>query len=301
MPAVHLCFFLANTIKGGVEAHWTLIAFVPLVILALIYISQSAKPYKWLRILAIVNIVFIVGLRIGIMFGPDILKKPAQLKSYYGFKDWAHKVKQKAGNSYVVFSEGFQNPGKYDFYNNTTKGFSYDARDYRRTQFSIWPIEDSLQHKRVYLVLNYYSKGIATDTIKNEAGTWFGGWVDDVRTYQKINIDAGVTTFTAKPGQKVKFDLSISNPYPFAVNFTNSGYKHPVVLETCFFEHTTPVSIQPTDGAFNKIALGTNQSANYRVTATAPTVKGTYDLFFSIRTEPFTGSRNSSIIKFVVE
>ncbi|MEB0262372.1 MULTISPECIES: glycosyltransferase family 39 protein [unclassified Mucilaginibacter] len=294
-------FFLLSTIKGGVEAHWTLIAFVPLVMLALIYITKQNKPYKWLSILAIINIVFIVGLRIGIMFGPAILKKPLQLRSYYGFKDWAHKIKEKAGDSYVVFSEGFQNPSKYDFYNNTTKGFSYDARDYRRTQFSIWPIEDSLQRKRVYLVLNYYNKGVVKDTIQNEAGTWYGGWVDDVRTYQKIIIDTKPKTITAKPGQKVEFDLSITNPYPFAVNFTNVGYKHPVYFETCFFEHTTQVKVQTADSTFNKIALQKNQSTGYKVIATAPTEKGTFDLFFSLRTEPFTGSRNSRIIKFVVE
>jgi hypothetical protein len=294
-------FFLLNTIKGGAEAHWTLIAFVPLVMLALIHITVTNKPYKWLIIIAVINIVFIVGLRIGIMFGPDILKKPAQLHSYYGFKDWAHKVKRNAGNSYVVLSEGFQNASKYNFYNNTTKGLSYDARDYRRTQFSIWPIEDSMQHKRVYLVLNYYNKGVVTDTIQNEAGTWYGGWVDDFRTYQKMIIDTKEKSITAKPGQKVQFDVTLTNPYPFAVNFTNVGYKHPVVLETCFFIHTTQVNIQKTDSSFNKIALKAGQSAGYKVNAIAPVKKGTYDLFFSLRTEPFTGSRNSRIIKFKVE
>lgn len=294
-------FFMLNTIKGGVEAHWTLIGFVPLLMLALIYISKQHQPYNWLSVLAIINIIFIVGLRVGIMFGPAILKKPLQLRSYYGFRDWAHQVKAKAGNNYVVFSEGFQNPSKYNFYNNTTKGFSYDARDYRRTQFSIWPIEDSMQRKSVYLVFNVYKKGVTTDTIRDEAGTWYSGWMDDFRTYQKIAIDAGKTEIKAGPGQKMEFDLTVTNPYAFAVNFTNAGYKHPVVLETCFFKHTTQVDVQQTDSTFNKIALQAGQSTRYKLTATAPTQKGIYDLFFSLRTEPFIGSRNSNMIKFIVE
>ncbi|TWR24534.1 glycosyltransferase family 39 protein [Mucilaginibacter achroorhodeus] len=294
-------FFLLNSLKGIVEPHWTLIAFIPLVILALISIHEAGKPYTWLMRLAAVNLVFIFVLRACLIFGPAWLRKVDQFKSYYGFKDWAHLVKQKAGDHYVIMSEGFQNPSKYDFYNNTTKGMSYDARDYRRTQFSLWPIEDSLQHKRIYLLLNWNNPAVTRDTIQNEAGTWFGGWVDDVRTYQKVTIAVNTKEVKAKPGQKLQFDLTITNPYPFAITFANLGVKHPVFLETCFFIHTTPVDVQQAGGDFNRISLQKGQSALYKITAIAPQKPGKYDLFFSLRTEPFTGSRNSRFIKLIVE
>jgi hypothetical protein len=127
---------------------------------------------------------------------------------------------------------------------------------------------------------------------------WLG---DDARTYQKIAIETGKTEITAKPGQKFEFDLTITNPYPFAVNFTNSGCKHPVSLEACFFVHVTPVSVQGAGSTFNKIALQKGQSTRYRMMVTAPMQKGVFDLFFSLRTEPFVGSKNSGIIKFTVE
>lgn len=294
-------FFLLNSLKGIVEPHWTLIAFVPLVILALISITEIGKPYVWLQRLAIINVVFIFVLRTSMIFGPAWLRKVDQFKSYYGFKDWAHTVKQKVGNHYLIMSEGFQNPSKYDFYNNTTTGLSYDARDYRRTQFSLWPIEDSLQHKRIYLLLNWNNPSITQDTIVDEAGVWFGGWVDDVRTYQKVNIATDVKEVKASPGQKLQFDLILTNPYPFAINFANLGAKHPVYLETCFFIHTTPVDVQKADSSFNNISLQKGQSTHYKITAVAPQKKGKYDLFFSLRTEPFTGSRNSRFIKLTVE
>ncbi|QXV65356.1 glycosyltransferase family 39 protein [Mucilaginibacter sp. 21P] len=299
--AATFIFFLLNSLKGIVEPHWTLIAFVPLVILALISINEAGKTYTWLMRLAAVNLVFIFVLRACLIFGPAWLRKVDQFKSYYGFKDWAHLVKQKAGDHYVIMSEGFQNPSKYDFYNNTTKGMSYDARDYRRTQFSLWPIEDSLQHKRIYLLLNWNNPAVTRDTIQNEAGTWFGGWVDDVRTYQKVNIAVNTKEVKAKPGQKLQFDLTITNPYPFAINFANLGAKHSVFLETCFFIHTTPVDVQQAGGDFNHINLQKGQSTLYKITAIAPQKPGKYDLFFSLRTEPFTGSRNSRFIKLIVE
>ncbi|PAW95271.1 hypothetical protein CKK33_17895 [Mucilaginibacter sp. MD40] len=294
-------FFLLNSLKGIVEPHWTLIAFVPLVTLALIYITETAKPYQWLQRLAIINIAFIFILRACLVFGPAWIRKVEQFKSYYGFKEWAHLVKQKAGSHYVVMSEGFQNPSKYNFYNNTVTCLSYDARDYRRTQYSLWPIEDSLQHKRIYYVLNRFQQGVTTDTIKNMAGTWYAGWVDDARSYQKVQISCLQKHIKARPGQSLQFDVTITNPYPFAINFANHNAKHPVFLETCFFIHTTPVAIQQADSTFNQVQIPIGKAARYTVKVVAPKQKGLYDLFFSLRTEPFTGSRNSSYIKFTVE
>jgi hypothetical protein len=81
------------------------------------------------------------------------IKKAEALKSYFGFHEWANLVHQKAGNAFVVMDEGFQNPSKYSYYTRSLKGFAYDSRYYGRTMFDIWPMEDSLQHQRIYLLL----------------------------------------------------------------------------------------------------------------------------------------------------
>lgn len=294
-------FFLLNTLKVNVQPHYTLIAFVPLVCLALIGFQQKNFNAKWFYSLAIANIAIILILRFAMIGGLPLIKKAEALKSYFGFQEWANLVHQKAGNAFVVMDEGFQNPSKYSYYTRSLKGFAYDSRYYGRTMFDIWPMEDSLQHQRVYLLLKNQVPGYTTDSIKCDAGTWYGGWVYDARTYQKIAIETGKTEITAKPGQKFEFDLTITNPYPFAVNFTNSGYKHPVSLEACFFVHVTSVSVQGAGNTFNKIALQKGQSTRYRMAVTAPMQKGVFDLFFSLRTEPFVGSKNSGIIKFTVE
>lgn len=294
-------FFLINTLKGEVQPHWTLVAFVPLVILALIRIGTTNYNFTWFKWLAVINIAFIVILRVAIMFGPDVLKQVGQLKSYYGFKDWAHLVHKKAGNHYVIMNEGFQNPSKYNFYNHALKGFSYDSRTYRRTQYDIWPFEDSLQHQKVYYLLLNPVTGLTTDTITCLAGTWYGGWVDDARTYQKIEIETSVKEVKATPGQKIQFDLSLTNPYPFDVTFTNSEYKHPVFLEGCFYKGNDITIVQQADTSFNDVVIVKGANAGYRFIITAPTDKGKYEFFFSIRSEPFAGSKNSRLIKFTVE
>src|SRR6202035_1601422 len=181
-----LLFFLVSSFKGTVQPQWTFVLFAPLVMLALIHFKRSGGVPRWLFRLGMVNLALILVVRVIIIFGFGFAKTYGHLKSYYGFKDWAYEVKKRAGNSYVVMSEGFQNPSKYNYYTNSLKCFAYDDRYYRLTQFDIWPMEDSIQHKRVYYLSGAPIKDLTQDTIKIEAGKWYGNWVNDVRTYQKV-------------------------------------------------------------------------------------------------------------------
>ena len=289
-----LVFFLITSFRGEVQPQWTFIAFAPLILLILISFTQKPAIPKWFYPLAYVNIAVIVAVRLTLIAGIPV----GRLKSQFGFKKWAYAVKQKAGNHYVVMNEGFQNPSKYDYYNNTLTGFAYDSRVYRSTQFDIWPIEDSIQHKRVYYILQYPVPGLTTDTIKTDAGTWYGAWINDVRTYQKVTFGTTSYKMEMPAGQQKVLDLIITNPYPYTINFSNKGWQHPVVMEACFFNEKGDMQAQLADTTFNKISLSAGQSINYNFTLTAPMQKGKYDLMFSLRTTPFTGSKNSRIIKF---
>jgi len=294
-------FFFISSSKGEVQPHWTFILFAPLVMLALICFKQQRGRPKWLLPLALINLSLILAVRVIIIFGFGFAKTYGHLKSYYGFKDWAREVKQRAGNNYVVMSEGFQNPSKYDYYTNSLKCFAYDPRYYRRTQFDIWPMEDSIQHKKVYYLTYYPIKGVTTDSLKVAAGTWYTAWVDDVRTYQKVNFETPSYKITASQGQKIKFYLTVTNSYSYPVNFSDKGYLHPVVLEACFFKGDVVVNTQGAGKSFNQINLKPGESAHYTFALTAPMEKGNFDLLFSLRTEPFPGSKNSRIINFTVK
>lgn len=296
-----LLFFLISSFKGTVQPQWTFILFAPLVMLTLIRFKQLGGWPRWLVPLAAVNLSLILIVRIIIIFGFGFAKTYGHLKSYYGFKDWAHEVKHRAGNSYVVMSEGFQNPSKYDYYTNSLKCFAYDPWYYRRTQFDIWPMEDSIQHKRIYHLFYRPINGYKTDTIKLAAGTWYGCRVDDVRTYQQVNFETSLNKITAAPGQQVTFDLAISNPYHHPISFSDSGYLHPVVLQACFFKGDSTVAVQRAPASFKQISLKPGQSTHYKFTVTAPEQKGEMEMLFSLQTDPFPGSKNSRIITFTVK
>lgn len=294
-------FFWLNTVKGEVQSHWTLIAFVPLVLLALISLKQKGQSPVWLFRLGVANIVLIVVIRLALIAPPDFIRNSSRFQSYYGYKQWAQQVKQHVGDAYVVMISGFQEPSKYCYYTNSLKGFAYDTRNYRRTQFDIWPIEDSMQHQRIYYTIDFPSKGLTNDSLKTARGKWYGTWVNDVQTYQKVDITTTQNKVKAGVSQKVVFDLTIRNPYNYPVSFKNTGWPHELVLGACFTRDDDYSYAMHTPDDFYQITLQPHQNIKYHFPVIAPPKKGHYELIFSIRTTPFPGGRNSRIINFTVE
>jgi len=292
-------FFWFNTVKGNVQPHWTLIGFVPLILLVLIRLSNGAKQPDWLFKLAIANTVLIVVFRMILIPGIPAIKNLAFLETYYGYDEWAQDIKKKVGDAYVIMPVGFQSASKYNYYTHSLKGFSYDASNYRRTQYDLWPIEDSMQNKRAFYMTPYRLGGSETDSIKTNKDTWFGFWVDSVRTYQKVDIKADKYEVTARPGEQIKFDLQISNPYNKLLTFVNYP-NNKVELLACFYQGDNGI-FESAAPDFNGITITPHQKANYTFAAKAPLKKGKYELIFSLRTTPFYGGRNSRIVNFTVQ
>ncbi|MFD0749799.1 ArnT family glycosyltransferase [Mucilaginibacter calamicampi] len=295
-----LIFFFITTFRGEAQPHWTLIAFAPLVMLALIRFKQVGQVPRWFYPIATINIILIVAIRLCLIFAFPFVKQLGQIKSYYGFREWSAVVKQKAGDAYVVLTDGFQNPSKYNYYTNSMKGFSYDSRYYHRTQFDMWPIEELMQGKRV-LYLNDYKSVHTTDSIKNPHWTWHTEWIDDFRTYQKVKIETEISRMTVKPGQEISIPLKITNPYLYSISFNNAGRKQQVLLGACYFIGDRLMHAQKSDSLFSKITIKPGGSIPYKFGLTMPVQKGTYQLIFSIKTTPFAGSTNSRTVKLTVE
>jgi hypothetical protein len=295
-----LLFFFISSSKGEVQSHWTFILFAPLVMLVLIGFKESGGMPKWFVVVSLINVSLILITRVIVIGGFGFAKTYGHLKSYYGFKEWANVVKKKAGDNYVVMSEGFQNPSKYNYYTNSLKCFAYDTWGYRRTQFDIWPMEDSIQHKKIFYLTSFPIAGLTTDSMKIAAGTWYGFWVNDVRTYQKVNFETSSYKVTALPGQKVTFNLLLANPYSFPISFSNNGYLHKVSLTARLFKGDSVMTAQNADSTFNRIKLKPGQHTRYEFRMKAPEQKGEYDLLFSIQTDPFPGGKNSRIISLTV-
>src|SRR6201996_602680 len=257
-------FFLISSFKGEVQPQWTLIAFAPLAMLCLIRFKQAGNWRPWVKWPAITNMTFILLVRVLIITASPLIRMIGQVKSLYGFRQWAYDIRQKTGDNYVIFNDGFQNASKYDFYNNTTKGFAYDERYYRLTQFDIWPIEEGMQDKKAYWLAKSPIKEVSTDTLNTTGVKWYGGWVNDVRTYQKVKIEMASYKLKATPGEGVFFDLNVTNPYPYTINFSNSGYEHKLWFEACLFRDGNIVAVREAGDDFHNLTLKPGESRHYK-------------------------------------
>jgi hypothetical protein len=293
-------FFILSSLRASVQLHYALIGFVPLVMLALINLKERGLNPTWLYRLSITNIALFVAFRLCVVAGFDFLKGNEQLEAYFGHHKWADAIHAKIGDSYLIMKNEYQDPSRYSYYTNSLKGFAYDSRYYRTTQFDMWPFEEQFQHKRVYYLTHDKIPNVTTDSMTIR-GKWYGSWVDDTRTYQKLKCKILSPNFTFAPGQQHVINMRITNPYPYAINFSNKGETHPLTLEACMFIGGDIVKVQASGDDFHNISLKPGEQTYYAFTLTAPEKKANYWLFFSWRTEPFQGSRNSDVISFTVK
>lgn len=289
-------FFLFSTLKGRVEAHWTLPAMLCLFMLA--YIALADRPVaRWFERLAIASIALVILVRLVLIIPLDALKTVKIVAYYFGNEEWTKQVRQKAGNYPVIFYDSFQAPSRYNYYTRSTKGFSYDSRNYRKNQYDIWPLEDSIRHKKAYLVLdNEYSEYTAQDTIRTEKGIYYGTWIDSVRMYQKVSVNPLAVPAGWKKGEFRTLKLKITNPYRERIVLGNKNQKWKCYLEYSFKKDDVLEDFQPVFADLEQLNIAAGASAEVTGTIKAPATAGKYKLILSLRTEPFRGGRNSNMI-----
>lgn len=289
-------FFLLSTFKGRVEAHWTLPAMLCLFMLAYVAIAQKGVP-KWFEKLAIINIALVVMVRLVLIFPVDALMKVKIVAYYFGTEEWAGQIKEKAGTSPVIFTDSFQVPSRYNYYTRSTLGFGYDSRYYRKNQYDIWPLEDSLRNKKAYYVMqDSFGDSTAQDTINTSKGVYYGRWLDKVRTYQKVRINPLYDIHRLRPGEQFSCTVYISNPYGETISLGNAGEKWKCYLEYGFKKDGEFGEFKPFITDMENIKIAGKQSVHVTGAITAPDGPGKYKLVFSLRTEPFAGGRNSDMI-----
>ncbi|RZK81245.1 MAG: glycosyltransferase family 39 protein [Pedobacter sp.] len=293
-------FFLLTTLKGRVEGHWTLPAMTCLFILAYLALSNRELP-KWFTKLAYINIAMIVFVRLVLIFPIDALQKINLVADYFGAQRWADKIKEKAGNSPVIFLDSFQIPSRYNFYTNSTHGFAYDSRYYRKNQYDIWPLEDSIRNRKAYYVVQHGHGTATQDTINTGKGVFYGDWIQKVRMYQKVTVNPISIPGIWSKKEIVNLRLKINNPYDEHISFSNDGERWKCYLEYGYMQLGKVVEeFKPVDANLFKITLAPGQTAALDCKIQAPKTDGKFKLIFSLRTEPFSGSRNSNMIPVVV-
>jgi hypothetical protein len=296
-----LIFFFLNTFKGRVQAHWPLIEFIPLFMLAYISIAKAGLNNTYKKIF-LVNVGLILFVRLLLFASPPALQKLKFLGNYFGYGEWAGIIQEAAQGNPVIFQDGFQQPSYYNYYNNTLSGFDYNSFYYRKTQFDIWPLEDSLQHKKVFYVLDHpHANEKGQLVISTNKGNFYGKFIAAANLYQKLHFRPLNLNESWKKGEKSRVTFLLENPYDHAIDFSAKRPEDGIALLSGFYKNGQVVKIT-RDSTYNKNTIVPAKGhANLSIMIEAPDQPGKYKLFIALKTAPFPGSRNSDMININVK
>ena len=179
-------FFLVTTLKGRVEANWTVPAFVPLIVLSHQFLLDQFRARKWLSLMAVITIALVFGIRMYTMvdFFPRIRFKEDE---YHRNEEWAMAIKQHAGGLPVFFTDSYQRPAKYWLYSGDTT-FSLNTVDYRRNNYNFWQLEERLMNKRAYAIYQGKKQDYYHDSIPTAKGFFLGRTIENYFSFSRIRI-----------------------------------------------------------------------------------------------------------------
>lgn len=199
-------FFLISTLKGRVEANWTVPAFIPLVVLSHQYLMDHLKLKKILFKTVPFTVAIVLLVRIYMLL--DV--KPLSFLSkdeFHKSREWANSIAEKTGNHPVVFLSTYQKASKFWFYTGKP-AFSLNTPTYRRNIFNFLPLENTLIGKEVSVVShdNYeYFK----DTINTALGKT--GYHNVPAYYSFSKLKVGISRkFKIKTGTMLRTDLKLT-------------------------------------------------------------------------------------------
>lgn len=288
-------FFLFSTLNAPVEANWTVAAFVPILVLSYNYITSRSRMRSWMIGLSTVSCFVFLFLRINLVFDLVPAVGSKLMPEFYGWKTWAMQIRKKAGNTPVVFANSYQKASKYSFYTGNV-ALSLNNVQYRRNQYDIWNIEDSLQGKRIMYILNWeVEDGFhSVQTVKEKVNYLFIG---NFHSYAKIEIKTREPRYTFKAGSLVDLPLTLVNNYDKPVTF-GKNKEYPDWLVFCLFREEEMM------GEEKKLLLDgltIDHSFKTNTTFQVPEKKGTYYLRISIQNGWLPPGINSRLIRLTVE
>ena len=278
-----LMFFMAYTFRGQVEPNWTLPAFVPLLIMGYRTSANSIKLRKWIMPLAVISLVFVVGLRIYLVH--DFLKLPrsmVNLSELYGWKDWAKEVEKKSGGRPVLFLNSYQRASKYIFYTGRP---AYTMEDYsgHRTQFYYWSdAEKGLQGKNI-MVIDFLPWRWLPEKQEFQSGngivTYYGYW-QNFRSHYKLGMKFKLKTLRFPANVMITLPVTITNPYKDTVKFNQNNWMPSwLVYHIHYKDHFVAKSVQSTD--ISKMVIpGAAKDTSIRFLT--PAVPGNYYFWVSV-------------------
>ncbi|MEL6671317.1 MAG: glycosyltransferase family 39 protein [Bacteroidota bacterium] len=275
-----LGFLFLLSFQTHIEANWAATAYLPILILTYRYMKDWEKGQLWLRRLLIPSLVIIGVFRLYLVV--DFLPFVATIRNeFHQYDTWAEEVAEIAGDRPVVFHNSYTYPSKYRFYAGK-EGHGFNDMNYRRTQYDLLPIEESLQGKEVV----YMRAGQLdwADTLHAAVGRDFlYRIVPNFRSYNRLMLEITSEVPDKMPaGDSLAVEMKLVN-----------GYETPVDLLANPQLGLTRAVYWTQRGSFSQLQFShkfitpriLTDTMNLDWKIAMPTTPGTYEFIVTLRQE----------------
>ena len=204
-------FFILITFKRYIQGQWSLLAFIPLLIITYYYFKDKPKPTQWIVRLGAATFMLMLVVRV-YFIAQDVPFKT----QYHGWKDFMQRAGEVTEGTAVF--ERYQYTSLYKFYNYPEK----DAENYitienRASQYELWDSEADLYGKDITYFSRYIKAADSLQVDSRDRETFKYRHVPDFHTAVNLEISTTDTIFT---GQHVEINASVHNKGDFAVDIS---------------------------------------------------------------------------------
>jgi hypothetical protein len=200
-------FFLIATLKGSFEAHWTLVATIPLILLSFKFINQKPKWKKWVKIAGATNFIILLIFRIIVV--TPLADNMHAFKSLKGNRTEAKTIKKSIGNYPLIFQDKWTNASLYAFYTQDKHVGNLNSALYRKNQYDLLDNNELLTGESIVMITSDSLQFENCTKIVTNKSIWYSKKIDNFRSYYNITFDLKETTFS---NNMFKASVIIHNP-----------------------------------------------------------------------------------------
>ncbi len=261
-------FFLISTVKGRVEANWTLPAFVGLIVLGHQYLKDKPHVTKWVYRSLPLTLFLVLLMRIYMMIDVERMRKIGK-DEFHRNTEWTAIISQKARGRPVVFVDSYQRPSKYWFYQQDP-ALGLNTPDYRRNNYDFWPIEESYIGKPVFVVGDDNNPVLTDKIVAPQLKRKASAFIPRYFSFMKAHF-TDIKSRSASDKVVSSFEVSVPDEY---LTYFQTAPFDTASIQLAIINFTDRIRYFPSATKVNEI-----RECNARLSVTFPVrlPKGTYD------------------------
>ena len=255
-------FFLVSTLKGRVEANWTVPAMIGVIVLSHQFLT-GRRISKWVYNTVPLTLLLVLAVRIYMAL--DIPKNDRIRKDeFHNNKEVVQYFTDHSSGKPVVFINSYQQSSKVWFYSGLPS-FSLNTPAYRRNNYNYWPIEDSLFGKSA-LVTGKFDTVILKNRV-NLPGFDSAGMNMLDRYYSFSKVQLNNIQVTGKD-EAVSIKFSINAP-PHYLNYFQTAPADTAHFQLVVYHRDSILYYPSSFGVRSVVATRSNVEAVFPTTLTA--------------------------------